>query len=139
MNTYEVTDQHQHGEEIARRVGAKVEEVFKTLLLENANHDHYVFVNPVNATLDMKQAAHVVNEKKLNLMPLDQLKQVTGYIRGGCSPIGMKHQFQTAIDTSVLHLDKVYVSGGQRGMQIIIKVEDLIRMTQAQVEAITQD
>lgn len=113
--------------------------MFKTLVLENANHDHYVFVNPVNATLDMKQAAHVVNEKKLNLMPLDQLKQVTGYIRGGCSPIGMKHQFQTAIDTSVLHLDKVYVSGGQRGMQIIIKVEDLIRMTQAQIEAITQD
>jgi len=98
MNTYEVTDQHQHGEEIARRVGAKVEEVFKTLLLENANHDHYVIVISVNATLDMKQAAHVVNEKKLNLMPLDQLKQVTGYIRGGCSPIGMKHQFQTTID-----------------------------------------
>ena len=71
MNTYEVTDKHQHGEEIAQLVGAKIEEVFKTLVLENSNHEHYVFVIPVNETLDMKKAAHVVNEKKLNLIPLD--------------------------------------------------------------------
>ena len=121
-NTYEVTEKHQHGEQNAKMVGANVEEVYKTLVLENANHEHFVFVIPVNASLDMKQAAHVVNEKKLNLMPLDQLKQVTGYVRGGCSPIGMKH-----------------VSGGQRGMQIIIKVEDLIKMTEAQVAHITHD
>ena len=87
----------------------------------------------------MKQAAHVVNEKKLNLMPLDQLKQVTGYVRGGCSPIGMKHLFKTTIDRSAQNLDKIYVSGGQRGMQIIIKVEDLIKMTEAQVAHITHD
>ena len=89
MNTYEVSDKHQHGEQIAKLVGANVEEVYKTLVLENANHDHYVFVIPVNASLDMKEAAHVVNEKKLHLMPLEQLKQVTGYVRGGCSPIGL--------------------------------------------------
>jgi len=87
----------------------------------------------------MKQAAHVVNEKKLNLMPLDQLKQVTGYIRGGCSPIGMKHLFPTVIDQSIRQLDKVYVSGGQRGMQMIIGVEDLISMTNAKVEPIIQN
>ncbi|MFW3582989.1 Cys-tRNA(Pro) deacylase [Staphylococcus caprae] len=138
-NTYEVTEKHQHGEQIAKMVGANVEEVYKTLVLENANHEHFVFVIPVNASLDMKQAAHVVNEKKLNLMPLDQLKQVTGYVRGGCSPIGMKHLFKTSIDRSAQNLDKIYVSGGQRGMQIIIKVEDLIKMTEAQVAHITHD
>ena len=138
-NTYEVTEKHQHGEQIAKMVGANVEEVYKTLVLENANHEHFVFVIPVNASLDMKQAAHVVNEKKLNLMPLDQLKQVTGYVRGGCSPIGMKHLFKTTIDRSAQNLDKIYVSGGQRGMQIIIKVEDLIKMTEAQVSHITHD
>ncbi len=138
-NTYEVTEKHQHGEQIAAMIGANVEEVYKTLVLENANHEHFVFVIPVNASLDMKQAAHVVNEKKLNLMPLDQLKQVTGYVRGGCSPIGMKHLFKTTIDRSAQNLDKIYVSGGQRGMQIIIKVEDLIKMTEAQVSHITHD
>ncbi|MFW3483502.1 Cys-tRNA(Pro) deacylase [Staphylococcus caprae] len=138
-NTYEVTEKHQHGEQIAKMVGANVEEVYKTLVLENANHEHFVFVIPVNASLDMKQATHVVNEKKLNLMPLDQLKQVTGYVRGGCSPIGMKHLFKTTIDRSAQNLDKIYVSGGQRGMQIIIKVEDLIKMTEAQVAHITHD
>ena len=128
MNTYEVTDKHQHGEEIAQLVGAKIEEVFKTLVLENSNHEHYVFVIPVNETLDMKKAAHVVNEKK-----------VTGYVRGGCSPIGMKHSFKTTIDASAKNLEKVYISGGQRGMQIIIHVNDLIDMTKAQVESITQN
>lgn len=64
-NTYEVTEKHQHGEQIAKMVGANVEEVYKTLVLENANHEHFVFVIPVNASLDMKQAAHVVNEKSL--------------------------------------------------------------------------
>ena len=137
MNTYEVSDKHQHGEQIAKLVGANVEEVYKTLVLENANHDHYVFVIPVNASLDMKEAAHVVNEKKLHLMPLEQLKQVTGYVRGGCSPIGMKHLFPTTIDVSAKNLDKLYVSGGQRGMQIIIQVDDLIEITQAQVAHIT--
>ena len=106
-NTYEVTEKHQHGEQIAKMVGANVEEVYKTLVLENANHEHFVFVIPVNASLDMKQAAHVVNEKKLNLMPLDQLKQVTGYVRGGCSPIGMKHLFKTTIDRFAQNLDKI--------------------------------
>ena len=139
MNTYEVTDKHQHGEQIAKLVGANVEEVYKTLVLENANHDHFVFVIPVNASLDMKEAAHVVNEKKLQLMPLDQLKQVTGYVRGGCSPIGMKHLFQTTIDASAKNLDKVYVSGGQRGMQTIIQVDDLVEMTQAQLAHITHE
>ncbi len=72
-------------------------------------------------------------------MPLDQLKKVTGYIRGGCSPIGMKRQFPTVIDQHAVALDSIYVSGGDRGVQINIKVEDLIAVTQAQVVHVVQE
>ena len=72
-------------------------------------------------------------------MPMDDLKQVTGYIRGGCSPIGMKHSFPTIIDESALSREKIYVSGGQRGMQIILKTNDLIAITKAQIAHITQN
>ena len=116
-----------------------IRDSYKTLVLENANHDHFVFVIPVNATLDMKKAAHEVGEKKLNLMPLDQLKQVTGFIRGGCSPIGMKHLFPTVIDQSALKREQIYISGGQRGMQIIIAVKDLVAMTNAKVTSVIHD
>ncbi|MCE5090575.1 Cys-tRNA(Pro) deacylase [Staphylococcus devriesei] len=138
VNTYEVGNGHMDGTTVAKMVGADVKEVYKTLVLENANHDHYVFVIPVDETLDMKAAAQVVNEKKLQLMPLDNLKQVTGYIRGGCSPVGMKHLFKTTLNDSALALNKIIVSGGQRGMQIVLDVNDLIDITQAQIADIIQ-
>lgn len=138
VNTYEVGNGHMDGTTVAKMVGADIKKVYKTLVLENANHDHYVFVIPVDETLDMKAAAHVVNEKKLQLMPLDNLKQVTGYIRGGCSPVGMKHLFKTTINDSALALNQIIVSGGQRGMQIVLDVNDLIDITQAQTADIIQ-
>lgn len=76
VNTYEIGEEHVDGVHIAQLVHAPVEQVYKTLVLENANHDHFVFVIPVDTTLDLKQAAHVVQEKKLNLMPLEQLKKL---------------------------------------------------------------
>jgi Cys-tRNA(Pro)/Cys-tRNA(Cys) deacylase len=133
VNTYEVTDQHMDGTEVANKVGIEDKFVYKTLVLENSNHDHFVFVIPVNATLDMKAAAYAVNEKKLHLMPLDDLKKVTGYIRGGCSPIGMKRQFLTVIDQQATFLNSIYVSGGERGVQIEMAVDDLIDTTHAKV------
>ena len=72
-------------------------------------------------------------------MPLDNLKQVTGYIRGGCSPVGMKHLFPTTIDQSASSREKIIVSGGQRGIQIVLQLKDLVSMTNAQVEDITQN
>ena len=86
----------------------------------------------------MKLAAKSVKEKKLHLMPLDDLKRVTGYVRGGCSPIGMKKLFPTVIDSQSERLDAVYVSGGERGTQIQIKVTDLITQTKAQVTSIIE-
>lgn len=139
VNTYEISDNHMNGESVAEKVGVDVAQVYKTLVLENIEHAHFVFVIPVNASLDMKSAAKVVNEKKLYLIPLDDLKQVTGYVRGGCSPIGMKRQFPTVIDQQAEMMDSIYVSGGERGIQIKIKVENLIEGTKAQIHKVTQD
>lgn len=138
VNNYPVTEAHMDGTRVAQLVGVSVDEVFKTLVLENAQHEHFVFIIPVNATLNMKLAAKSVKEKKLHLMPLDDLKRVTGYVRGGCSPIGMKKIFPTVIDSQSERLDAVYVSGGERGTQIQIKVTDLITQTKAQVTSIIE-
>ncbi|MFP5163079.1 MAG: Cys-tRNA(Pro) deacylase [Staphylococcus equorum] len=139
VNTYEVSESHMDGKTVAEKVGVDVSQVYKTLVLENAKHAHFVFIIPVNASLDMKSAAQAVNEKKLQLMPLDDLKKVTGYVRGGCSPIGMKRQFPTIIDRQVEEIDAIYVSGGARGTQIKIDVAHLIRTTRAKVKKVTHD
>ncbi|OEL03565.1 Cys-tRNA(Pro) deacylase [Staphylococcus casei] len=133
VNRYKVSDEHMPGEAVAASVGVDIKLIYKTLVLENTNHDHFVFIIPVNDSLDMKSAAQVINEKKLHLMPLDDLKKVTGYVRGGCSPIGMKRLFPTIIDQQAVNLNEIYVSGGERGMQINIAVKDLIEATQAKV------
>lgn len=138
VNNYPVTEAHMDGTRVAQLVGVSVDDVYKTLVLENAQHEHFVFIIPVNATLNMKLAAKSVKEKKLHLMPLDDLKRVTGYVRGGCSPIGMKKLFPTVIDSQSERLDTVYVSGGERGTQIQIKVTDLITQTKAQVTSIIE-
>ncbi|MEB8210842.1 Cys-tRNA(Pro) deacylase [Staphylococcus succinus] len=133
VNRYKVSEEHMSGEDVAASVGVDIDLIYKTLVLENTNHDHFVFIIPVNDSLDMKSAAQVINEKKLHLMPLDDLKKVTGYVRGGCSPIGMKRLFPTIIDQQAVNLNEIYVSGGERGMQINIAVKDLIEATQAKV------
>ncbi|RIN29571.1 Cys-tRNA(Pro) deacylase [Staphylococcus succinus] len=133
VNRYKVSEEQMSGEDVAASVGVDIDLIYKTLVLENTNHDHFVFIIPVNDSLDMKSAAQVINEKKLHLMPLDDLKKVTGYVRGGCSPIGMKRLFPTIIDQQAVNLNEIYVSGGERGMQINIAVKDLIEATQAKV------
>jgi Cys-tRNA(Pro)/Cys-tRNA(Cys) deacylase len=132
MNKYEVTNKHMDGATVAQIVGVDVKFVYKTLVLENAQHECFVFVIPVEKTLNMKQAAHTAQQKKLTLLPLERLKQVTGYVRGGCSPIGMKKHFPMYIDESALQLQDVFVSGGERGMQIKINSQDLIHITEAE-------
>lgn len=133
VNRYEVTHKHMDGITVAQTVGVDVKYVYKTLVLENARHECFVFIIPVKASLNLKQAANCVHQKKLMLLPLERLKQVTGYIRGGCSPIGMKKHFLTYIDESALTFESIYVSGGERGVQIKINVNDLINIVEADV------
>lgn len=138
LNKYEVTNKHMDGATVAQIVGVDAKFVYKTLVLENAQHECFIFVIPVEETLNMKQAAHTAQQKKLALLPLERLKQVTGYVRGGCSPIGMKKNFPTYIDESALQLQNVYVSGGERGMQIKINSQDLIYIAEAEAANIIE-
>ncbi|MGJ9668594.1 Cys-tRNA(Pro) deacylase [Staphylococcus aureus] len=139
VHSFEVPEEHLSGAEVAELIQANVKTVFKTLVLENTKHEHFVFVIPVSETLDMKKAAALVGEKKLQLMPLDNLKNVTGYIRGGCSPVGMKTLFPTVVDKSCENYSHISVNGGLRTMQITIAVEDLITITKGKIGAVIHE
>lgn len=138
IRTFQIGEGHLEGHEVAALIEAETEEVYKTLVLENADHAHFVFVIPVSAHLDMKAAAAAVHEKKLHLMPLEDLKRVTGYVRGGCSPIGMKTHFPTIIDATIQDRGRIFVSAGQRGVQMGLASEDLIAMSRAEVKSVIQ-
>lgn len=133
MRTFKVGKDHIEGREVAQMIDASPEQVFKTLVFINNNHEPFVFVIPVEGHLNMKHAAQAVGEKKLHLLPLNELTKVTGYIRGGCSPIGMKHDFPTVIDQSAEAQSMIFVSGGLRGVQMGVKVPELIQATNAKV------
>ncbi len=105
------------GISVAEKLGEPVEEVYKTLVTRGKS-GHFVFVIPVAAELDLKAAARAVGEKAVEMIPVKDLLKVTGYIRGGCSPVGMKKPFPTIIDSTAQHLERFYVSGGRIGTQM---------------------
>ncbi|MBC5687831.1 Cys-tRNA(Pro) deacylase [Mediterraneibacter sp. NSJ-55] len=106
--------------------------VYKTLVTTGKSGEYYVFVIPIEAELDLKKAARTVKEKALEMLPVKQLPAVTGYIRGGCTAIGMKKQYSTVIDTTAQKLEFLYVSGGKPGMQIKLRPVDLKETVGAQ-------
>lgn len=122
--TYEC-DVFTDGLETADKLSLPHEMVYKTLVLEGKSRNHYVFVLPIEKEIDLKKAAKVVGEKSVELLPLKDLTKVTGYVRGGCTAIGMKKKFQTIIQQDAEHLDSLYVSGGKLGMQIRLHPQDL--------------
>lgn len=122
---------------VAGKIGQPVEYVFKTLIATAGKGKYFVFVIPVAAELNLKAAAKVVGEKKVELIPVKELLGLTGYIRGGCSPIGMKKLFPTYIDQSAQTLDFIIVSAGKIGMQIKLAPIDLANASSAQFAAIT--
>ena len=115
------------GEEVARLLGLLPGDVCKTLVTLGKSGGHYVFVLPVDRELDRKKAAALVGEKSLEMLPVKDLLAVTGYIRGGCTALGMKKQFPTVVDQSVRDKDVIYVSGGRRGLQLALAPGDLVR------------
>lgn len=129
IKTYEVDDSDLSGTSVARKIGADEEIVFKTLVAEGDKTGHLVFCVPVNSELDLKKAAKASGNKKVELIPAKNLLEVTGYVRGGCSPIGMKKNFPTFIDETAQLFDKIYFSAGIRGMQIGIYPDDLQKIT----------
>ena len=134
---YEVVEGQTDGMTVARTLGQDPNRVFKTLVTQGTSKEHYVFVIPVNQALNLKKAAKAVGEKKIEMIPMKNLLPLTGYIHGGCSPIGMKKVFRTTFDLSLLEGDTLMCSGGMRGLQIEMKVEDMLDLVDGYVEDIS--
>lgn len=113
------------GETVARLTGADPAAVFKTLVTAGASGGHYVFAVPVLGELDLKKAARAAGEKSLALLPLKELTPLTGYVRGGCSPVGMKKRFPTFFDASARERETILVSAGRIGFQVELAPDDL--------------
>ena len=129
LHTY-TPDDGIDGLSVARKLGQPEERVYKTLVTKGKS-THFVFVIPVAAELDLKAAAKAVGEKAVEMIAVKDINKVTGYVRGGCSPVGMKKQYRTVFDESVLTQQKVYVSGGRIGTQVCCAPADLIRAARA--------
>lgn len=132
IKEYEVDDNDLSGESVANKIGATYEEVFKTLVAKGDKAGYCVFCIPVNFELNLKKAAKASNNKSVELIKLKELFPLTGYVRRGCSPIGMKKLFPTFIDETAQLFDRIYISAGIRGMQIHISPEDLKRIVNAE-------
>ena len=122
---------------IADELGQPHELVYKSLVAVGKSKEHYVFVIPIEKELDLKVAAKAVGEKSIEMLPLKDLTNVTGYVRGGCTAIGMKKDFPAVIDESAKALDIMIVSGGRRGSQIELKPADLAKVARAKFAAVT--
>ncbi|MBP3448107.1 MAG: Cys-tRNA(Pro) deacylase [Clostridia bacterium] len=116
--TYDAKDGVIDGVSVAGKIGQKPEIVYKTLVTQGKSKDYFVFVIPVEKELNLKAAAKAVGEKSVEMIAVKDINKITGYIRGGCSPVGMKKQFQTVIDYSAEGLDCFFVSGGKIGIQL---------------------
>ena len=128
---YEVDEQPLDAGHVAESLGENIEQVFKTLVLKGDKSGYFVCVIPGNHEVDLKKAAKVSGNKNCDLIPMKELLPTTGYIRGGCSPIGMKKPFPTYIHSTAADFDHIYISAGVRGLQIQIAPNDLITVSNA--------
>lgn len=126
------------GLEVASVLNQDPNIVFKTLVTVGKSNNHYVFLVPVSSNLDLKKASKVVNEKSIEMIKSKDLLPLTGYIHGGCSPIGMKKQFKTVIDISAKNNDKIYFSAGKIGYQIETTLEELSKVIDYSLEDIKE-
>lgn len=124
------------GKTVAELLGEDPSTVFKTLVTKGGNN-YYVFVLPVLEELNLKKAAKAVNEKAVEMIPVKDINKVTGYIRGGCSPVGMKKQYVTVFASQCSELKKIIVSGGKVGLQIEVEVQNLVNLVKGIIKDIT--
>lgn len=134
---YEVDENDLSVGHVAATLGQPVEQLYKTLVLKGDRTGHFVCVVRGDREIDLKLAAKVSGNKSCDLIPMKDLLPTTGYIRGGCTPIGMKRAFPTFIDESCLAHEKIYISAGQRGLQLRLSPADLITFISAKTAKIT--
>ncbi len=127
------------GVHVADMLGQAYESSFKTLVAVGKSGEHYVFVLPVDKELDLKKCAAAVGEKSVELIPVKDILALTGYIRGGCTPIGMKKLFRTVIHESARTFDRIIVSGGRIGAQILLSPADLARVVRGEFADLIRD
>lgn len=125
------------GMEVAKALDENPNLTFKTLVTVSKTNNHYVFLVPVNKELDLKKAAKAVNEKNIEMVKSKELLALTGYIHGGCSPVGMKKSFKTVIDSSARNYDKIIFSGGKIGYQVETTLDELKKVINFDLKDIT--
>ncbi|MGG1675825.1 Cys-tRNA(Pro) deacylase [Neobacillus sp. NRS-1170] len=133
MLTYDNKDGKIDGVSVAEKIGKEPKEVYKTLVAQGASKNIYVYVIPVAEELDLKKAAKAAGEKKIEMLPVKDIQKWTGYIRGGCSPIGMKKEYKTFIDERCREIQTIVVSAGKIGMQIVLAPATLKELTNADI------
>lgn len=134
MLSYESEDGKIDGISVAHKIGVDEKNVFKTLVAQGTSKELYVFVIPVAEELDLKNAAKIAGEKKVEMIPVKDILKHTGYIRGGCSPIGLRRPYKTFIHESAKELDFMIVSAGKVGHQIKLKPNDLVNVVEGEFE-----
>lgn len=128
--TYEC-DEFIDGLHTAEKTGAPIEQTYKTLVMQGKSKQYYVFVIPIAEEVDLKAAARSVGEKSVEMIHVKDLTSITGYVRGGCSPLGMKKSFPTVIDISAENMNDIYISGGRIGTTIRLNPQDLAKVVRA--------
>ncbi|MFL0270190.1 Cys-tRNA(Pro) deacylase [Candidatus Clostridium radicumherbarum] len=131
--TYDTSDGKIDGVSVAEKVHKDPKFLYKTLVLQGHSKNIYIFVLPVKDEIDLKKAARTSGEKNIEMIPVKDILKFTGYIRGGCSPIGMKKNYRTFIDKSALDINKITVSGGKIGVQMELLTAKLIEAANAEV------
>ena len=126
--TYDISDDKIDGISVAEKTGEDMKEVYKTLVTQGVSRELYVFVIPVDKELDLKKAAKSAGEKSLQMIHVKDITKYTGYIRGGCSPVGMKKLYKTFIQEEARDLENICVSGGKKGLQVKLEPMDLIKI-----------
>ena len=136
--SYESNDGKIDGVSVANKMGQTVEQVFKTLVTIGASGEFYVFVIPVAEELDLKKAAKAAGEKHIEMCPSKELLKHTGYVHGGCSPLGMKKPFKTFIDESAILLETLICSAGKIGAQIELAPDELLQLVEGEYQDLTK-
>lgn len=139
VKEYEVDETDLSGSHIADEIGLDHAQVFKTLVARGDKTGPVVFCIPVDLEIDLKAAARATGNKRIELVHVKDLLALTGYIRGGCSPIGMKKRFPTYIDATARNFERITVSAGVRGAQLLLSVSELLAFTGATVENLTRE
>lgn len=134
--TYDSGDGLIDGISVAEKIGKAVDQVYKTLVTQGTSREYFVFVIPVAEELDLKAAARAVGEKAIEMIKLTDINKVTGYIRGGCSPIGMKKEFKTVLDSSCKELNTFIISAGKIGYQIELAPEALVKLINCKTDIV---